>query len=326
MGSYLLLVRALGRAETRLPFRVPRRGRVALAPGSLPAEEDVPPGFVLVPAGPHPSGGEVGTFLAARFELTFADWWAFLNDPRTLAEIAAHRETGWRFVPRIGGEPMVARNPSDGSFVPPPAPERPLAHVSLFDVAGYVVAPPGEAQPRDEQYVALSRRLQDSQVTGPDAPWSYLRWRTETARERTKDGRRFVFTLPSAQEWERLAGGADARRFPYGDEREWLFFKGARSRRTNPASEPVGLFPDDESVFGARDLTGSVSEWTLDWKEVGSLFLVKGSSWGSQEADDDLVLARRALPPGTTDPTVGVRLVVRRTEPAPPAPPAEGPR
>ena len=64
---------------------------------------------------------------------------------------------------------------ADGTFVPPPNPHRPLAHVSLFDVAGYPEAAPGEDRPRDEQYEALSRRLAESLVAGPDAPWGYLR-------------------------------------------------------------------------------------------------------------------------------------------------------
>jgi formylglycine-generating enzyme required for sulfatase activity len=112
-----------------------------------------------------------------------------------------------------------------------------------------------------------------------------------------------------------MARGGDDRRFVYGDEREWSCFKGTRSRRTNALPEPVGLFADDESPFGVRDLTGSMAEWTGDWKEVGGRFWAKGHSWGSQTPEDDRIASRHALEPSTASPVVGFRLVVRATEP-----------
>ena len=119
------------------------------------------------------------------------------------------------------------------------------------------------------------------------------------------------FTLPTQAEWERMARGGDDRIFVYGDEREWTHFKGVRSRPHHPAPEAVGLFPEDESVFGVRDLTGSAAEWTADWVEEGDVFWVKGHAWGSQTAEDDRIAARRAVSPGPVTHTVGVRLVVR---------------
>jgi hypothetical protein len=212
------------------------------------------------------------------------------------------------------------------------APEHPASHLSLHDIVGYLTPPEGEDEPFDYQYEELKEALRDSETIG----WGYLRWRTERSRERARqaaaggpvlpdvavvrqpDGsvayRAMRFTLPTQPEWERMARGGDSRAFVYGDEREWLCFKGDRSRPYNSAPEAVGLFADDESVFGVRDLTGSVAEWTADWDEDGLDFWVKGHSWGSPTPEDDRIAARHSLAPEVVSSLVGVRLVVRVLE------------
>jgi formylglycine-generating enzyme required for sulfatase activity len=359
-GRYMLLLRRNGRPDLLLPFGV---GREDPEPLVMPDDLDlaqVPEGFVLVPGGNvllgegGPDTGRalpaqrvpVRTFLAARFELTYADWWEFLNDPRTLAAIedAVKRQEakGLRFVPRSArlapsGDFYAAALPSlkpEGvGFRPMDSPEHAAAHLSLHDVVGYLTPPEGEDELYDYQFEELAEAVRASQTVG----WGYLRWRTERSRERARqaaagdpvlpdvavvrlaDGvvgyRAMRFTLPTQPEWERMARGGDDRAYVYGDEREWLYFKGTRSRRFYPAPEAVGLFPDDESVFGVRDLTGSVAEWTADWDAEGRVFWVKGHSWGSQQLNDDRIAARRALAPDVASSTVGVRLVVRILEP-----------
>jgi len=360
-GRYLLLLRRRDAPELRLPLRVARRD-----PPPLRATDDlhlarVPPDFVLVPGGEVLLGSDNGqapralprqsvpvrTFLAARFELTYADWWAFLDDPRTRAEVDKITTVpGWglRFVPRaqvplrrdaqgqtLGGpfETALPARTKDGGFVPMDCPEQPLAHVSLYDVAGYLQPPEGEDEPHDYQLKELDVALRASRTVG----WGYLRWRTERSKRRArqastggpllpdvavvrgKDGRlayrAMRFALPTQPEWERMARGGDGRRFVYGDEREWLFFKGTRSRPYYTAPEAVGLFAEDESVFGVRDLTGSVAEWTADWDRERGVFWVKGSSWDSPRPGGDAIAARAARTPATAASRVGVRLVVR---------------
>jgi formylglycine-generating enzyme required for sulfatase activity len=342
MGRYLLLLRAPGRADVRLPFEVGRRERVVLAPGRLPHAGEVPPGFVHVAGGTFAIGGDdaapnaaplqvvtVGSFLAGRYEVTYDEYWEFLNDPRTLREIDDHAAQGLRFVPRIGDHAIPRRG--ERGYETMENPERPVANVSFFDFTGYLAAPPGEDEPRDEQFQALAESLQKSQSIG----WGYLAWRTERSIERASragsdggvepdvvvvpgpDGapqrRAMLFTLPTETEWERMARGGQRRIFVYGDEREWSCFKGSRSRRRNAAPEPIGLFPEDESVFGVRDLTGSVAEWTASWKEVGGAFWVRGHSWGSQVPEDDRIAARSAAPPSRASATVGFRVIVRES-------------
>lgn len=358
-GRYMLLLRRNGRPDVLLPFGVDRE---APEPLEVPDDLDlaqVPEGFVLIPGGTVKLGSDgsdaqralpaqrvpVRTFLAARFELTYADWWAFLNDPRTLAAldeaVGQRKARGLRFVPRstrlaADDDPYAAalpsREPDGGPFRPMDCPEHAAAHVSLHDVVGYLTPPEGEDELYDYQLEELAEAVRASNTVG----WSYLRWRTERSRKRARQAsaggpvlpdvavvregggkvgyRAMRFTLPTQPEWERMARGGDDRIFVYGDEREWLYFKGTRSRRFYPAPEAVGLFPDDESVFGVRDLTGSVAEWTADWDAEGRVFWIKGHSWGSQQLGDDRIAARRALAPSMVRSTVGVRVVVRILE------------
>jgi formylglycine-generating enzyme required for sulfatase activity len=333
-GRYLLLVVAPGCEPRRLPFELARRGAVRLAPGRL-APLGLPYGFVEVTPGPHvgPDGSPVGPFLAERFELTFEQWWEFLNDPRTLAEIALTRASGWRFVPRNADGPLSLPRPGDGRFEPMENPSRPVTHVSLFDLVGYPEPPEGESEPLDGQVAGAAEALAASRTVG----WGYLAWRTErsranarralagatgvadvvVARAEAPGGREawaLRFTLPTEEEWQRLASGGQTRAYPFGDEFDWGLTRAARSRRANASPEPVGVFPDDESPFGARDLAGSVAEWTASWSEKAKAFAVRGGSWASEDPALLRIDARRTERPGAAPATVGVRVIARETE------------
>lgn len=92
----------------------------------------------------------------------------------------------------------------------------------------------------------------------------------------------FGGTLPSESEWERAAGGAERRIYPWGDWRHNLantaehWERGndieafRRERRVIASTTPVGNFsPDGDSPFGCSDMAGNVWEWTRDpWEGV----------------------------------------------------------
>jgi formylglycine-generating enzyme required for sulfatase activity len=352
-GRYLLLLRPPGHAALRVPFEIGDRKPADIVVGRGLDLTEAPPGFVLVPRGRVRAGEEearapgetveVDAFLAARYEVTYADYWEFLGDERTIRLIDEHSDRELRFVPRSGGtveEPggtaLPMRPPGLVRYLPMDNPEQPVGNLNLYDLVGYLTPPPGEDGPSDDQYRRLAADLSASRTVG----WGYLRWRTQRSRARAAQAARtgerledvawvrapdgspkphaILFALPGEEEWERMARGGDRRIYVYGDEREWSYFKGMRSRRHYAAPEAVGLFADDESVFGVRDLTGSLAEWTSGWRESGGVFVVKGHSWGSQRAEDTRIAARGALAPHVVSSTVGVRLVVRRLEPASP--------
>jgi formylglycine-generating enzyme required for sulfatase activity len=284
-GSYLLVLRAPGRAKVRYPVLIERGGHWDGAlPGAagpfpipLPREGELGVDDVYIPAGPAWTGGDpeaadslplrrlwVDGLILRRHPVTGAELLAFLNDPaaRRLDNAALGLPSSHPGVLAAALAIPGIRRDDSGRF-----------------------GPGAEAGDR-----ALSGELPavvDGQMATAYACWLALRtgqpWR-----------------LPDELEREKAARGADARFFPWGDYPEPTFACVLETHLGAPSPEPVGRRPADESPYGARDLAGNSRDWCANlWKHEGppvpgsrlvltaggpdddDFRVIKGGAWGS---------------------------------------------
>ncbi len=262
-GSYLAVLRLDGYRDTRLPFIVGRDARFELTV-NLYTDEEIGQDFVYVPAGSATVGGDSGAFYPEpartvelpdfflyRYEVTVREYYEFLNDPETRAQVEKEVDTGNHYVlPYDSGarrfSTLYFRNPEpQGPFVP-----------KLLEPAVRGIA-----------------------RTGADRFVSWLQ-----ARESARGGRRRL-ALPSADEFEKAARGADARLFPWGRRFDWSLVS---SYRSNTSADTRSLaFASDVSAYDARNLAGGLAEFTSTdqsspYSNPGSNQVearVKGGSW-----------------------------------------------
>ena len=134
-----------------------------------------------------------------------------------------------------------------------------------------------------------------------DAATAYAEWAGRRA------GR--PLRLPTHDEWEKAARGADGRAFPWGDAWEPGFCNNRDAERADARPRPVGSFPEDVSVYGVADLAGGVSEWvTGDVPHRPDRSWLRGGNWNGHPQEGRLC-SRTTAPRSTRGGTVGFRLV-----------------
>jgi tRNA A-37 threonylcarbamoyl transferase component Bud32 len=268
-GDYAALIRAPGYEPLRVAFHASRGGVQKLSL-ELFKTGTAPEGFVrVVTANVTPP-----TWIMER-EVTLGEYFAFLNDPETLAEIAA--------------SPMPIRYPTNGEEA-----------TGQRGADGKFLIPEGW----DEQWPALHISWNDAVA--------YAAWKTRRA---AADGKHYVFTLPSLDQWVDAAGAMTGGQFPFGDSfhPKWMSSCFARPR---PYPERVRSFAIDESIFGVFDMAGSISEWTSTrWQEHQPHMRHAGGSWATGDATQFYIYGGNGMLPDRDTGFIGFRLIMEMKTP-----------
>jgi len=278
-GSYRLTFTYEG-CEAHLPFTLDRGERRSLR-FDASGLDALPTDFALVPAGPSLLGGDPDAPAAYPPREEEVAAFALGIEPVTCGEYL-------EFV-RDLPDPQAALRRC-------PRATRDAESYWILDTAGQVVLPDEDAQGDrwEPEWPVFGVSALDAEA--------YLAWRSQ------RDGRRY--RLPTDDEWERAARGADGRSYPWGNRFDPAFCRMRMSRPGHIGPESVGNFETDLSPFGVKDLAGCIAEWTSSrFRGDARERCVRGGGWSTRAHRCDVTF-RGTLAPEDVSGDLGFRALL----------------
>ncbi|MHC5080142.1 MAG: bifunctional serine/threonine-protein kinase/formylglycine-generating enzyme family protein [Planctomycetota bacterium] len=273
MGSYLLIVAKEGYGPLRVPVHIGRLASVAMEI-TLFEEEEIPEGFLQIPAGSFIFQGDpevqtsgareirvVDDFFMAKYPITCREYRTFLNalakEDSGKAEARAPRKskTGRSYWPQ---------DPRDTYHIPTES------WIESAPEALKAEATPLEYSPVwwDENWPLFSVSWLDLMA--------YAAWRMKDLG--------YLVSLSPEVHWEKAFRGPDGRFLPWGNEFDETLCNVSLSREDGMKPFPVDSYPADESPYGVRGLGGNSRDLLLDiaGAEEGSAFReCRGGFWAN---------------------------------------------
>ncbi len=278
-GSYLLVLRRSGYRDVRYPVLVERcEDERPLAPVRLLTEAEIGEGWVYVAGGESLLGGDPEAPSGGPRRRTRMGGFLLMEREVTVAQYHAFLRGLLRS--GVSEAEVTARCPRDmkqsGFFWRVEAGELPLLGTRLR-----------------AEWPVLG-------VSWADAV-AFAEW---SSREHGRPVR-----LPTEDEWEYAARGADGRAYPWGNGLRWEWIVGGQSpvHAGRQTPQPVGAGKWDASPAGVRDLAGGAMEWCEDELSPG-VRVSCGGGWALQQEIEFRAAHRRGDPPDMPNTIRGFRL------------------
>jgi eukaryotic-like serine/threonine-protein kinase len=310
MGSYLLRLKAPGRAEVSYPIDIRRQevwsvtppGESEPRPVPLPLPEVLGPDDIYIPEGWTTIGGDgdlgafkptrawIDGFLIRRYPVTNQEYLLFINDlqaQKKYEEVKKHIPCD-----SLGTDYWEYYKKQEDNT--------------------YGLGEDREGDKWLEQWPVM-------QVSWASAV-AYCAWYSEKTGQQWR--------LPAEFEWEKAARGVDQRRHPWGHhvDPSWCRIRTSLSNRAILTT--VDDYPTDSSPYGVRGMGGNVADWcldtfqdtgpnlnngqlvlpNLDLEDTTSMRIFRGGIWISYEMYTK-TYERFASTPKSKTPYLGFRLV-----------------
>ena len=271
MGSYLLKIETPGYADVLYPIYITRKDHVFVAPPNqtnlrpIHIPKEVSNSLCYIPCGWFIQGGDTLAVHSPSQNSVWLDSFFIQKFPVTNRDYL------------IFLNDLVAQGRKKEAILYCPQEAGGLL-LYQFDEDHFQLKPDEEGDRWELNWPVM--------MVSQDCAKAYAAWKSRI------DGR--VWTLPTEEQWEKSARGADTRSYPWGDyfDPSWACMRSSKEKIL-PSS--VMDFPIDTSPFGVRGMAGNMIDWTLTIDNEKNHVVYKGGAWGT--APQNLRICRRGYSP-----------------------------